>query len=1041
MDGSRLPPSTPPSSPTPESKGWFDKVKAKATEALFGGSSRSVKKANVSPQLKRRADTQVTPEKRTLSEYEIEAGKQEVILNEHNDELIEDKDGDKELLKRLQELRLKVFRVVKPYREQLKWLEEKSGFDKAELTQLRQTFKDGPERSANALQKAETQLQNKIKRQQAVDLPVVESSAKQVVAEFKLSLEKFKNGYFSKTLKGIPEKKTVESRPVESKVVSSSKKSAEVKTSAEFKNKLLRYKEAVGILAEGLAKSGNSEHLLTELIRVSEKVQVEAAGLLNSYTTLTDSDAKFFTQTLGFIADYGEQLKGLKSQQNEKGQKLDVSAIADFIKPSASELQKTIGALLEWKPGKKMAAPLAVTPMGVLKSAAKPVAVPTQAANSFLKLSSLKSPELRHHLENYQKAATKKDKTIAREKLAQYVVEQKQLYSRLQPLLSAAASKSSVMSSEPLLSVGFCQNWLSKLDSDASLIGSQEESKEFLGAIVRADEAITELERFDQSISSDLSQLLTRSLPDPATEFDHLQNLLVRSILHESSGKLTDKNLQKLEQLHAFHGQFIEQRVTGGNVAATFKAYLDVVADVFATTESVKALAQQARTLEELRALGTAIQDWQSEGVNELQWACEHLKVISKDLSLPAVFTGLENIGEIKSHFAGVVNENGKVQAEERLAVFNQRLEEGVKRYATNRIKNQSLSEMFKSHKKFAESLQAELNRELGGVAEIEIESTESGVKIIVHSNLKTSEDAVSRAGQLVNRADALAEALIKEIQSEPPQDLLKLDEGSAQYSWSPHPEDMLKEGAAHFVNRYESFQKGLSEVKQNSPHIRRTRFARGRVDQAAVGLKNEVESYTPSRKRPYTLPDGLSDIGQLPLNKITGHVKETGKSMTVSLMAGDLSVSQAEKLLPALLVVGEHASGRMLESEKVLKSEKKLTVSGPAADELNKFRKKLRPKWVFKLFRSKRLKALEATDRLLSVCVRCEKSPGMTSALLYDISFDMQTKWQSYPELRGALSMYCDQFDNSFVSKPIELPSEFVPQPARLPSTRASRG
>ena len=1000
MDGPKLPPGSQPTGKWAWTAAKLKKIKDKAPWPR--GQNRTVEARDVSKnQLKQVADRGVPKDSRTMSQFEVRALEQEAVLNAHDYLLIESKDAVEELLRQVRQLRGKVYCIVEPYHKQLSWLKEETDFDPVEWEQLRRKFVTGVERAAGKLQRVEEELKTRVKRKVPVDVAQTEKLAREAVTRFKDELAEFKKEYYAKTEHGASVKKAPIDAP-------------EVLTPAKHKEKLQTYISAIENLSEGLNQEDGRAALIEELARIAGEIEVEVSLLLNSYDVFSDTDAKFITQTLQVVEDYKVQFDNLKDEITQ-GEAQPV-AMSEILKTTAAELIKGLETMLDWEPGKKVDAPLEVTH----------VPDPSKNQKEYLPASSLKSPELRHKLELYYAASENTDKAEALKSLTQLVAEKQQLYNKLQPLLGIAASKSLYMDSEPPESVSRSLNALTKLAFAAKEIGYEEATHAFLDALVGADEAITELEQFDQSVSPDLYHHLTRALPGDPSTFDHLQNLISRMLLDQSQGRLTEKNLEKLELLYKYHDEVVQQTLKGGNELAAGQAYLGVVTDIFGTTESVRALAHMTKSLEELRALGSALQDWQSSGVEQLRQFCKLLESVRRDLALPQVEDALEGITALRREFSSAAEANGKQEASQRLDVFNHRLKEGIESYALDRIKHQKWREVFKSQADFCASLQTELNTQLAGVAEVVVEHSKEGIAIHVRTLLKTPEDAATHTGQLMNRKDNLSKALVTSVQSNPPKDLLVQDENSKQYEWAPHSQDMLKNGVDYFVGRYDSFQKGLERARENSKRIRLAASARAKVDQTAGPLQLAVESYQPQQKNAYSLPSGLDKLTGLPLAEIPHNVVSARNGMARSLMAGDLSVAQAQKLLPPLLEVGEHASNRQMSSEKVLKKGASLAMEEPVLKELEKYSKKLRPKWLYRLTGSKRLKALEATRNVITVCQQCAKAQGMTSAMLEGLTLDMEMKGLRYSELANALSYYKKQFDSAFFDQPIHLPPVF---------------
>ncbi|MRI35343.1 hypothetical protein EOPP23_20500 [Endozoicomonas sp. OPT23] len=942
---------------------------------------------------------------KALHDWSVKATEQEALLNAHDDSLIKDEDRGKQHVKRVVALRKRIFSILRPYNEQLSWLKNESGFSATELKELRDAFAE-LQQPADRLNRLEAKLQKSLKLGVAIEVSTSEADIKQHVNDFKSRLGRFKQVYSQKTEQGIPEKLVVESPP---EPVKSSVPEPKQITSEQFREKLQNHVATISSVAENLKNEG-SERAVSKAIHLIETIQLEASGLLYSYEKLSEDDVRFMEESVKLIKEFKELMEVFKKQAGA-----GVTGTAEASMHSVMELKKVVERVLEWEPGKKMSVAFADS-QAVAASTPVKKSEKAEAVKSFLAPSSLKS-ELRGFLEAYNQAPGKAEKLDALQALGQHMIERKEQFDRLRPFLAMVADKSGAVGVEPAKSLGECQEWLSTLAGDTAKISSLELDQEFLDAIARADTTLVALEAFDRQPPKEMLQLLSRTLPAPPSQSDHLKNLMTRRVLSQMRGGVSSIPPSQMKQLVELH----ERRGNTGGAIRALKAHLKLSSDSLQRAETVKTLTDQASNLEEIRAVGAAIQEWERSEGDELKWVCDQLDAVAKDVKIEDVRAGLKGLEGIQK-LASV--RNGKDREEEqRFEIFNQRLDEGIRSYVQERVEHKTVKEHAGGKNEFCKKIAAELNAQLTGVADVSVSMHPSGIRVDIQSHIQTPQDIDIKCFGLMNSSAPLAGTIVKTLQGKEPSDLMVMDKKAGGYCWMPCSQARLQEQARDLSGNYDRFRKGLTRARAEAKSIGRMKKARGKVGSASEHFREAlIKNPLPSKVR-NSLPAGFDSLDSLPMKEVTTQVRNACSTMMGHLKSGDIAVDTAANIIPKFLEIAEHASGRLTATEAVLKKDVSLEPSSKLKTQLSTIRKTFRPKWFYRLTGNKRYKSFKHTENLLAVFKQCRTAPGMTEGQLADAVFALRGKGTKYSPQVDVLESYLKQYMDSFEPRDVELP------------------
>ena len=752
------------------------------------------------------------------------------------------------------------------------------------------------------------------------------------------------------------------------------------------------------------------QHIQTQLNTSPKKSRDHIAGLENLSQSLLEQSSLFINAFSGVTAAEEDQLANIiaslpdhLSQLNILGSSAQApEKIAQPMAAVVSEMLTALNQLQSWRTGQQ---PLS-SGNGIPTVDSEEVTA-AKTERNFLAPSSLKNQELKTLLEQLNSAGSTAEKEGVLESIHDFVAAKKMQLDLLKPLLDAAESKALMLERPPLASVVEHQKQLARLDMDARTLETRALNSAFLESLERADQAINALQQFDQHPAGEVFNLMMRGLPDKPAIEHHLLNMLSRKLLSFSSVRLSDKPLDQLVLLHNYHSKRVGQE----SALDTYQAYQAIAGDVFSSPKSVRALSRQVETAEELSALGGALKDWDTGKQVLLDSTCSDLEVVKKDFDLPEVRTGRDSLKLLKNGFAEFVDREGGITKQERFEALQKGVKESINTFVAGRVENPSVVEKLMTQSAFCKKLASELNEQLKGVATIVVNPTEDGVEYRINMNMEKAEQASTLLLDFVNSRGKLASSVVQRIKDMKPGDLLAHDPATSTYHWKPHPQEMLDQMTESFLERFDEYSQAVALVEKHQHKISQLKKTRMQVKAEAEKLTDAV---SPMRKAHPFLAE-VDQLGSLALANMPAKVSQTRKQVMISLESGAMTLAEVKQMLPALLAVAEQAEPA---KNRVLKASESFDPAEKVQTLQRAFSKKLRPKFIYRLFGSKRLKALEHVDKLLVVCVSAQKAPEQVLLLLQDASKGMEAKGTKFSPLKDVLDGYRQQLEGS-----LELP------------------
>ena len=291
-----------------------------------------------------------------------------------------------------------------------------------------------------------------------------------------------------------------------------------------------------------------------------------------------------------------------------------------------------------------------------------------RATNAHLAASDVHFAPLQKQVEALSAATSPDAQKQALRAMDKYLFAQRDRFNRLLPLLQAVATKCDFEQRKPPAECSRVYEAMGRLNKALIAIHKRALSEEYFAAVKEADAALAILDDFDQKLPESLWHNLTESVTQPDKVTPHFLNLMCRRILNEETGPLSERaSLQKFAGIC----EYLE-KVQGGKLdentdAETIQAFRNVVGDGFSSSENVRALMDEARTLEEVRSVGFQLFNWKDTQHAFLDRICEKLEFVSQDLELEAIREGRDELNHLTQRFASETKATARQESAERL--------------------------------------------------------------------------------------------------------------------------------------------------------------------------------------------------------------------------------------------------------------------------------------------------------------------------------------------------------------------------------------
>ena len=666
-----------------------------------------------------------------------------------------------------------------------------------------------------------------------------------------------------------------------------------------------------------------------------------------------------------------------------------------------------------------------------------------QATNAHLAASEIKFAPLRKQVEVLNAGTSTSAKSQALREMDRYIHNQRERFNRLLPLLQAVATKCDFEKRDPPAECANFYEAMGRLNKAMVPIRKRDLSEDYFLAIKDADAALATLNEFDQKLPAPLWHDLTETVGQPDQATPHFLNLMCRRILNEETGPLSERaSLQKFTDICIYL-----EKVQGGKLdentdVETIQAFRKVVGDGFSSPEKVRALMAQARTLEEVRAVGFQLVNWTDMQHKYLEETCEKLDLVADDLELDGVREGRDELKVLTGKFTSGTQAEAADESARRLSLLEVEVKRAVEQIVKERVENPGFINQFRGNKKVCEKLQKELSEELRGVATIKLQPGTSQGDVLRNVDVKLSdaEQDIERINVTLSGKGKNAVRLRELLLASDAKNVLVMDSGKQTCHWEPHPQEMIQQFADDFVKSFEKYEHGVSLAREHERHINRLVSARQKADaglervEAAVPtvaqLKRKMRRRSRRRRQ-------IRDIGQLqtkikslkgkPLKRLSRETTPVRDLVVNMLRHRHLATDEAIELLEPLYTVQQTAMGTTpaLQVRTQPLSAEKARRTAMLETTLNELQKKYRWKNLWhRLTRKKRLEAVETAKSLVAICEACPHAP-VANAQMLDKYIDelekLNGRHPDYKRLAAGLSEYAEHLQRSSTTETFE--------------------
>ncbi|WP_281647021.1 hypothetical protein [Parendozoicomonas sp. Alg238-R29] len=646
--------------------------------------------------------------------------------------------------------------------------------------------------------------------------------------------------------------------------------------------------------------------------------------------------------------------------------------------------------------------------------------------------SSLSNPTLQQLASKLKTATTSKTQKEVQAEIDQFVSEQQKEYGKLIPLLSIATVKQDSLGGNLVPEVSDCLNELNTLAMTRKMLEEVKTNKEYSEALKKIDKALTYLESFNTNMPDQVYHLLTESLPEEPTETEHLNNLLCRSTFSEPPQRLSEKkHLSILTAMHEYQIQLAKQS-SETHDQKSFLAHRQIVGKAFSSPEWVRALTEQAKNLEELRALSHVLPYWEGLQHALLDQAYEDLQTLKADMVMPKIENGRESIRQMTTLFDDSIKQYTEHVEAYRRAQLQQFTYQAIEEYIAHRFNNPSLlrMELLKSTEALCRNLQEELNKALDGIAKVTLipDQNEEGdgiqhrIEMQMHDPKKSEQDF----NRLMRSKHAIAKGIVKHIPTDDPDPLLHFDPVQKRYTWVPHPTSEVQVCGEAFAGAFDTHTGAILEAKEQHERIRRyaetRQKAKEKVEEvvlAVVSTQNVLptqseESQEGATKKLKEIKNKLQNVKTAPMKKMAEEAVECRDNVVAMLRQQQITASQAENMLTSLFSLLHTLDERYTAQQAVMPE--KITMDPPPAlmTEIHKLEKPPRAAFLLHVFAKERMKAFEQTKSmvkytksLVEICSKSLNMPLQAINILDEHAMFLQN--EGLTELSAQVKLYSD--------------------------------
>ena len=669
-----------------------------------------------------------------------------------------------------------------------------------------------------------------------------------------------------------------------------------------------------------------------------------------------------------------------------------------------------------------------------------------KVSNAHLAASEIGHSSLKKQVGILNKATSPTEQKQALEQLHSYALAQRERFNRLYPLLQAVATKCDFEQRNPPVE---CQHFyaaMEHLNKTLLVIQRKALSEEYISAVKELDTVLATLEPFDQELPPPLWHSLTETAGQPESESSHFLNLMCRQILNEETGPLSEReSLIKFTDICDYLAKVQGGKLAENTDAETLAALRNVVGEGFSSPKNVRVLMAQAHTLEEVRAVGFQLVNWTGMKSEYLTRMCARLEAVDMDLEngFEAIPEGRKALNNLALHFTSGTERVAGEEAASRLSQLESEIKKAVEQIVEERIQNSGPMSQFQRDRKVCEKLQQELSQELGDVATIELRPGAASGEVLRIVKVKLTGQDSEKINATLNGQGQHASKLRELLLSGNGKDLLETDTGSGACRWVPHPKAMIRQFADDFVSSFETYQRAVDLAQEQEPHINHLVVAREKAESAIERLRSAIPTVAQLKHRVRrrserrnlvsklaTLTTRVASLNGKPLKHLPEETTLIQEQVVEMLKKRQLGTSETIKVLEPLYQLHQTARGATpaaLTLNQPLSPEIALRTEKLANTLIDLEKKYQRHRFWHRLTRSKRLKAVETTKALVTVCEGCPHAPIANARMLDRFIEELEkvkSKHPDYLSLVAGLREYADHLHKNSTPVSFELAS-----------------
>lgn len=657
-----------------------------------------------------------------------------------------------------------------------------------------------------------------------------------------------------------------------------------------------------------------------------------------------------------------------------------------------------------------------------------PAIVTTTSSQKTAAPLSLTNPTLQQLASELKTAANSEVQEVALDNIGQFISKQQKEYEKLIPLLSLATIKQDGLGGNLVPEVSDCLTELNALANTITRLRQAGNKEEYSEILQKADKALTYLEDFNSNMPSQVYYLLTESLSEDPTETEHFNNLLCRSALTEPPQRLSEKkHLSVLTAMHEYQIQ-LSRPPSETDDQKNFLAHRSLVNEAFTSPEWVRTITEQARNLEELRALSHVVKNWAELQHELLVETCTNLEKLKADMQMPKIVDGRQAISQMTVLFDDSIQQYTDSVEAVRRAQLQRFTHQAIEEHISHRLSNPKLRDLFKSTEALCKNLQEELNQVLDGLAKVTLvpaQNEESGsIEHSIEMQMNDPQQTAQAFNRLMRSKHAIAKSLAKTIPTNVQEPLLDFDPVQKIHTFVPHPSSEVQECGKAFADAFDTYAQAVPEAEEHKERIQRhadvRQKAEGKVDGVIQTIpkgglpKQKKTSRQDATTKLQKMDSDFQDVKSASMNKMAKEATECRDTVATMLGQQQITASQAENMLSSLFSLLHTLDGRYTAPQAVMPEGITMAPPSELMIEINKLEKPPKAAFLLKIFAKERMDAYEHTKPLLaytksliSICSKSHEMPLQAIKMLDELSKILQD--EGLQQLGEQVKLYSD--------------------------------